>query len=49
MLLRNMNGKQGLANGTILICREFKTRVIKCTIADGNRQYINTVVLLRSW
>lgn len=47
MLMRNMNEKRGLANGTILVCKEFKSRVIRCVIANGEKHQGETVLLRR--
>ena len=52
MLLRNMNGARGQANGTRLICRGFSQRVIDAEIVTGNnvgaRVFIPRIPLVAS-
>ena len=38
MLLRNINAIEGLCNGNILICREFRQNVINAEIATGGEK-----------
>ena len=46
MLLRNLNNNRGLANGTRLVCREFRSRVIKAEVVTGTRKG-DTILLPR--
>lgn len=52
ILLRNLNPREGLCNGTRLICHDFKTHVISATIATGDfkntRVFIPKIPLLAS-
>lgn len=46
MLLRNMNGSRGQANGTRLVCRGFTRRVIDAEIATGSGQHVGKRIFI---
>ena len=46
MLLRNIDPRNGLCNGTILIVKELRQRVIQAVICSGHDNHIGTTVYL---
>ena len=46
MLLRNLDPAKGLCNGTRMIVRQIKNRVIKCEIISGDERFGGKIVLI---
>jgi ATP-dependent exoDNAse (exonuclease V) alpha subunit len=46
MLFRNLDAAKGLCNGTRMVVREIKNRVIKCEIISGDERFGGNIVLI---